>query len=87
MNLYLLKQNENNGLYTYDSIVVIAKNEEQARAMTPYGSKSEKDRKFFNSQFWTNNPKRVSVTLLGKAVRGLEETLRRRLVLTSFNAG
>ena len=34
MNLYLLTQNENNGYDTYDSMVVSAENEEDAKYLS-----------------------------------------------------
>ena len=38
MNIYLLTQNDQNGYETYDSCVVIAENDDDARRIHPIGS-------------------------------------------------
>lgn len=79
MNLYLLTQNVNNKYDTYDSVVVAAENEEEARLINPDVSGWD------NSPYsaWVFAPDQVKVELIGKAVPG---TLS-GIVLSSFNAG
>ena len=88
MNLYLLEQDENKYYDTYDSIIVAAVSEEEARVMHPhYG---DKDRELYNvkcggviycTQSWAS-PEGVEVTLLGTSVE--KEPC---VVHTSFCAG
>jgi hypothetical protein len=91
MNIYLLSQSVNTGYDTWDSCVVIAKDEEEARMTHPYY-------RFFNddpndeynnwdgidicSGAWCD-AKYVSVELIGTAADGME----RQVVCSSFNAG
>lgn len=97
MNLYLIWQNVNRGYDTYDSAVVVAKNEEEAKLIHPktYADMTYiKDKGWFMDDYlsdgnydwpdrtWANNPEEVKVQLLGKAVTGLET-----VVCASFNAG
>ncbi len=75
MNLYLLSQSVNEGYDTYDSCVVAAETEDDARNMHPAGYKD-----------WIDNwaqPDQVSVKLLGKAAIGITSGV----YCSSFNAG
>ena len=63
MNIYLLEQNDNMGYDTYDSCVVTANSEEEARQIRP----GSKDWKIEWHSTWCNTPDKVIVTLLGKA--------------------
>jgi len=69
MNIYLISQNTNNGYDTYDSAVVVAKTEAEARLITPssfiYDTKDENG--VFDSSTWCN-PDEVEVKLIGKAI-------------------
>ena len=91
MNIYLLSQSVNNDYDTWDSCVVIAKDEEEARMTHPYY-------RFFNDDpndeynNWDGidrsyggwcDAKYVSVELIGTAADGME----RQVVCSSFNAG
>jgi hypothetical protein len=78
LNLYLLSQDTNVGWDTFDSCVVAAKNEEDARMQSPSGGWS-------NSMFkdWCDSPSEVTVKLIGKAESGIESGV----VIASFNAG
>lgn len=91
MNIYLLSQSKNTGYDTWDSCVVIAKDEEEARMTHPYY-------RFFNDDpndeynNWDGinrnyggwcNARYVAVELIGTAVDGME----RQVVCSSFNAG
>lgn len=73
MKLFLLSQNHNNGYYTYDSIVVAAHSEEDARLMTPTGS----------SRYNWCDPQYVEVQYIGEAAPDIESGV----ILGSFNAG
>ena len=96
MNIYLLSQSKNTGYDTWDSCVVIAKDEDEARMTHPYYRYFTDDP---NDQYnnwngidrgyggWCNggwcDAKYVDVTLIGTAVDGME----RQVVCSSFNAG
>ncbi len=80
MNLYLLTQDEENGYDTYDSVVVAAESEDEARLIHPSGWVVKW------SDFrgvWCRSPESVAVEKIGKAKTG---TLS-GVVLASFNAG
>jgi hypothetical protein len=86
MNIYLLEQNEATGYDTYDSMVVVAESEDDARQMSPeteymvetylriYGTP-------YSPRTWCA-PEYVKVTLLGSS---LED--EPRVIIASFNAG
>ena len=79
MNLYLLEQNINNTWDTFDSCVVAAKSEEDAKTITPGGC----PRTGGWDETWVTRPDDVKATLIGKARKGTE----RGLIIASFNAG
>ena len=74
MNLYCISQSENDGYDTYDSAIVCAENEADAKAIHP-----DEAEDYYS---WTdiNN---ISVKLIGTA----DPTIKKGLVLASFNAG
>lgn len=80
MKLWLLSQDENTGYDTYDSVVVAAKSEEEARLILPSEYQNWEDGCNYS---WVNDPKLVKVELIGTAVRGTKVGV----VLASFNAG
>ena len=91
MNIYLLSQSKNTGYDTWDSCVVIAKDEDEARMTHPYYRYFTDDP---NDEYnnWDGidisydawcNAKYVSVELIGTAADGME----RQVVCSSFNAG
>lgn len=84
MNLYLLTQGDNTGYDTYDSCVVVAKNEDEAKKIHPSGDdeQSWKTDKIFRS--WANSPDTVEAELIGKAVKG---SVSGTVICSSFNAG
>jgi hypothetical protein len=100
MNLYLLTQNENTGYDTYDSLVVIADTEEEARyivpgAFTPTKRWSNLEPYYQENLFkvnygpWTH-PDNVKVTFLGPCCLALvhkAEATEDFIVCQSFNAG
>lgn len=77
MNIYKIQQHKVYGWDTYDSAVVIAENEEVARAIHPSGDGD------FKSDTWVNHTDDVEVILLGKAKKGSSL----QIVCASFNAG
>jgi hypothetical protein len=78
MNLYLLSQSEVSGYDTFDSCVVVAKDEKAARKIYP-GLSSP----ISPSPTWSK-PEYVKVELIGVAARGLKGG---EVVCSSFNAG
>jgi hypothetical protein len=84
MNLYLIKQNVNCDYDTYDSAVVIASSEEEARTIHPDGQRWE-DNKWYGCwglESWCR-PEHVEVKLIGTAATGNIGDV----VVRSFNAG
>jgi hypothetical protein len=79
MNLYLLTQKENSGWDTYDSVVVAAKNEQEAKKILP----SEYSDWNNLCGTWASSPENVTVEYIGKAKEGTVKGV----VLASFNAG
>jgi|WetSurMetagenome_2_1015567.scaffolds.fasta_scaffold106554_4 hypothetical protein len=90
MNIYRIYQTENVGYDTYDSAVVVAENEEEARMMNPAYKGTDTDIwPLFMSNWedeysgWASSPENVSVEKIGIAVPGL----RKGPIVSSFNAG
>jgi hypothetical protein len=81
VNLYLIWQDENTGYDTYDSAVVAANNEEEARRMHPNGG-WESDLIWGT---WASNPDHVKVRYIGDSApqNGIEPVF----ICKSFNAG
>ena len=77
-NLYLVHQTENNDYDTFDSFVVCAASEEEARAYHPEGVGSKW------GDCWCSSPDRAIATLIGTASHkfGVGD-----VVIASFNAG
>jgi hypothetical protein len=96
MNLYLLSQTENRGYDTFDSCVVCAPNEEQAKTIHPRG-----DLNYVSGRGWIwcdypylrselsmgvdrwSSPENVTATLIGVA----DPSVKAGVVIASFNAG
>jgi len=78
MKLYKISQNVNNDYDTYDSAVVVAESEEDARKIQPGG-----DYECWNDISWVDHPSKVDVLYLGEA----ESTLEKGIVIASYNAG
>ena len=84
MNLYVIRQSVNNRYDTYDSAVVIAQSEEEAKTIHPDGSR-------WIDGAWTGSfcastwckPEQVRVELIGTSSSGASGTV----VISSFNAG
>ncbi len=81
MNLYRISQNVNTGYDTYDSAVVVAANEDEARRMHPAEGPPTFD--YWDSSTWVSHPTDVKVELIGTAA----PHLGRCVVVSSFNAG
>ena len=95
MNIYRIWQEVNNDYDTYDSAVVVAKNEEDARNMAPDGDLWIEGNGWChmkNGELLPNNtkwgdwcdPKDVQVELMGTTVL---EDYPRGVILSSYNAG
>jgi hypothetical protein len=80
MKLFFIWQEENNGYDTYDSAVVCAKDEEDAKTIHP-----ENGDNILNNKFgcWVDDTSCVAVKYIGTAVKGTE----RGVICASFNAG
>lgn len=78
--LYRIYQSENNGYDTYDSAVVVANSEDEARKIHPGGGGYRSDT---DSGTWVQ-PQFVEVEYLGEAREGLDVGIE---IVASFNAG
>jgi hypothetical protein len=78
--LYLISQSVNNGYDTYDSAVVCAENEDEARGIHPSGYRCDGDRWCSD---WCESVEDVEVQYLGKAA----DDIPSGVVCSSFNAG
>jgi hypothetical protein len=78
MKLWLIYQRDNTGWDTYDSAVVAAETEDEARLIHPGNGK-------WNDRWsaWASTPDKVHVDYIGEAKDGTEHGV----VLASFNAG
>jgi hypothetical protein len=97
MKLYLISQDENNGWDTYDSAVVAALWEGDARSISPsrcykwsisencwmfqYADGTERPEKDHDT--WASSPDKVTAIYLGEAKDGTEAGV----ICASFNAG
>ena len=80
MNIYLIEQNKNTDYDTYDSAIVTAETEEQARLTHPEG-KPNWDGKDERYSTWCG-AEYVTVTLVGKS-----DVKTSGVLLASFRAG
>ncbi len=83
MKLYLLEQNKVRGYDTYDSLVVCAENEEQAKLISPFGGELREKTEKYDSWVGKDNIQYIVVKYLGEAMEGIEKGV----ILSSFNAG
>ena len=81
MKLYRIWQEVNNNYDTYDSAVVAAQDEEDARSINP-SSINFDDLKFKDYSTWTER-ENVKVEYIGEAADNIE----RSIICASFNAG
>ena len=78
MKLYLLSQKENQNWDTFDSVLVCAENEEEAKSITPYGEEFDG-----NDGTWVANKEAITCEEIGEA----NEKQVRGVIISSFNAG
>ena len=82
MKLYLLSQDDNNDYDTYDSIVVCAESEEDARTIAPNGELYvEEPNNIYTT--WAFKASSISCEEIGIA----NENQQRGVIIASFNAG
>lgn len=79
MNLYLLI-GQLRGYDTFDSCIVAAESEEQAKNIDPYNNVYPSN---YWGSAWAKNPEEVTAELIGMAVNGTVSGV----ILASFNAG
>jgi len=87
MKLYRIWQDVNNNYDTYDSAVVCAENEEEARKIHPDGTydyPEDEDLEIMDEEYgsWVKK-KYVKVEYIGEAREGL----KKGVIVASFNAG
>ena len=84
MNLYLIRQDMNRDYDTYDSAVVIANSEEEAKTIHPQGYrwKNGSWNTHWSSNDWCH-PEHVKVELIGTTTSGDVGDV----IIASFNAG
>jgi len=80
MKLYLLEQNQNGRYDTYDSCVVCAENEADAKTIHPSGYPFVEGNP---SSSWAINSDSISCEEIGEA----NENQQRGVIIASFNAG
>lgn len=90
MKLYRISQDVNTGYDTYDSAVVCANSEAEARTMHPAGNVVWQGEKWVyednEEEYWSYNwtePQGVKVELIGKA----DKSIAKGVIVASFNAG
>jgi hypothetical protein len=85
LKLYLLTQNDNNGYDTYDSCVVCAKDEKEAKKISPEGGifvEAEGKKRFWYTS-WAKKASSITCEEIGTA----NENQKKGVILASFNAG
>ena len=85
MNIYRISQEENSGYDTFDSAIVCAESEKEAKRIIP-SDKYADEAKFEDwdkYSSWCSSPEQVKVEYLGIAHNRME----RGVILASFNAG
>jgi len=80
MKLWLVTQDEASGWDTYDSMVVAAASEADARSMHPCGYEFGAD---IGVGVWCSSPDKAKAECIGEADGAVE----RGVILASFNAG
>jgi len=85
MKLFKLSQTENSGWDTFDSLIVTAETEEDARNIHPQEYWDDPSEIEWGEPYgtWCSSPDSVEVEYLGEAKEGTE----RGIILASFNAG
>ena len=85
MKLFLISQTERDGYDTYDSAVVCAESENDARLMHPDGDMADFDTAVFSmrNRSWCGYASDVTVQYLGEA----DKSIQRGAVCASYRAG
>jgi hypothetical protein len=88
MKLYLLSQDENDDYDTYDSCVVCAENEEEAKKIKPHPDSLNdwnipEHYKTWPSSTWCTKIENVECQYIGEA----DPSVEKGVVISSFNAG
>ena len=88
MNIYKISQEQSNDYDTFDSAIVAANSEDEARLIVPdfQDEDNNKDGDYvWNYKFssWCKSPDYVKVEYIGIAKEGTEKGI----ILSSFNAG
>ena len=81
MKLFLLTQTDNKGYDTYDSCVVCAENEDEAKNIDPNGDPFEPSDSFC---CWARTLKGIECEYIGEASEGIKKGT---VIINSFNAG
>ena len=80
MNIYRISQDQNRGYDTYDSAMVIANNEDEARSIKPGGSSWDD---IYGS--WCRSPENVTVEFIGIVTNS--DFFESQIICASFHAG
>lgn len=80
MKLYLLAQTDNHGYDTYDSCVVCAESEEDAKTIHPDGDIFKEDYRWGG---WAMKAESITCNEIGEA----NDDQERGVIVASFNAG
>ena len=83
MKLFLISQTENDGYDTYDSAVVCAEDEQDAKSMLPDGVPLSRFEKGDHYTSWAFTLDAITVKLLGDAADGIPAGV----ICASYNAG
>jgi hypothetical protein len=85
LKLYLLTQNDNNGYDTYDSCVVCAKDEKEAKTISPEGGifVETAGKKSSWRTAWALRASSITCEEIGTA----NSDQKKGVILSSFNAG
>ena len=80
MKLYLLEQNENNDYDTYDSCLVCAENEADARTINPNGEEFKEGERW---KGWALRKESITCEEIGEA----NDKQKIGVIISSYNAG
>jgi hypothetical protein len=81
LKLFLLSQEENNDYDTFDSVLVCAENEEEAKKIDPRGEVFKENNDFFGC--WAYSLSGITCVEIGEA----NEHQTKGVIIASFNAG
>jgi len=83
MKLYLLSQGVNTGYDSYESCVVCARNEKEAKTISPSPSINQWPSGHNSYGTWTDDVSKITAVEIGTAKRGM----KKGVICSSFNAG